>query len=147
MTRRKKSALNRRPHTLLILMGIALILVAVSAFKRGDNAPTSAAALEAQLDQALQDGRPTFVFLHSLNCVSCKEMMAVVAEVYPDFQDSVALIDVDVYKQENVSIVRREEAQSIPTLVFYDSNGARRVLIGAMPAGQFRAILDELTGS
>jgi hypothetical protein len=55
-------------------------------------------------------------------------MMGTVAEVYPDFQDSVVLIDVDVYDQKQPNILRRERLQSIPTLVFYNAQGTRQVL-------------------
>jgi thioredoxin-related protein len=71
-------------------------------------------------------------------------MMGTVANVYPDFQDSVVLIDVDVYVQRNQNILRRERLQSIPTLVFYDAQGNRQVFIGAMPPEQFRDTLTQL---
>jgi thiol-disulfide isomerase/thioredoxin len=135
----------KNPPTLLILVGIALLLVIVFVIKNGDNSDASSASLEAQLDQALEDGRPSFVFLHSLDCIPCKAMMATVAEVYPDFQDSVVLIDVDIYDQNNQNILRRERLQSIPTLIFYDAAGTRQVFIGAMPPNQFRTVLQTLT--
>lgn len=135
---------SKNPPTLLILAGIALLLVAISAFKSGSGSSASAVSLEAQLDQALASKRPTFVFLHSLDCIPCKEMMGVVADVYPEFQDSVALIDVDVYDQRNANILRRERLQSIPTLVFYDAQGRRQVFIGAMPSDQFRDVMTQL---
>ena len=136
-----------QPPTLLILAGIALLLIAVFVFKSGNSSSTSAASLETQLDQVLKDGRPTFVFLHSLDCIPCKEMKGTVAEVYPDFQDSVVLIDVDVYDQRNANILRREHLQSIPTLIFYDAQGNRQVVIGVMPPALFRATLQDLTGT
>lgn len=135
---------QKSPSTLLILAGIALILIGVFTFKNGKDSSASAAALESQLDQALAAKRPTFVFLHSLNCVACKEMMKTVADVYPDYQDSIVLIDVDIYDQSNSDIIRRERLQSIPTLVFYDAKGTRQVFIGAMPAEQFRATLTQM---
>ena len=143
MPKRKHHA-RKRPPTLLILAGIALLLIAIFAFKSGSDTPTSAASLEAQLDQALRDGHPTFVFLHSLDCIPCKAMMKTVADVYPDYQDSVVLIDVDIYDQSNSNIIRREYLQSIPTLVFYDAQGNRQVFIGAMPPDQFRDTLTML---
>jgi thiol:disulfide interchange protein len=138
---RRKRHTSKNPPTLLILAGIALLLIAVFAFKNGDNTSAPASSLESQLDRALADKRPTFVFLHSLNCIPCKEMMGVVADVYPDFQDSIALIDVDVYEQSNSNILRRERLQTIPTLVFYDAQGTRQVFIGAMSSDQFRDAL------
>lgn len=142
-TKRRKRA-SKNPPTLLILAGIALLLIAVFAFKRGDDSSISAASLEAQLDQALSDGRPTFVFLHSLDCIPCKAMMNTVADVYPEFEKSVVLIDVDIYQQSNANLIRREGLQSIPTLVFYDAQGRRQVFIGAMPADQFHDTLTQL---
>ncbi len=144
MPKRKHPIRKQGPPTLLILAGIALLLIAVFALKNSNNTSVSAASLEAQLDQALKDGRPTFVFLHSLDCIPCKEMMGVVADVYPEFQDSVVLIDVDVYDQRNTNILRREGLRSIPTLVFYDANGARQMFIGVMPPDQFRDTLQKL---
>jgi len=143
MPKRKHHA-RKQPPTLLILAGIALLLIAIFALKSGNDTPTSAASLEAQLDQALRDGHPTFVFLHSLDCIPCKAMMKTVADVYPDYQDSVVLIDVDIYDQSNSNIIRREYLQSIPTLVFYDAQGNRQVFIGAMPPDQFRDTLTML---
>lgn len=141
---RRKRHTSKNPPTIFILAGIALLLVAVFVFKNDENPSASASSLESQLDQALADKRPTFVFLHSLDCIPCKEMMSVVADVYPDFQDSIALIDVDVYDQSNNNILRRERLQSIPTLVFYNAQGARQVFIGAMPADQFSDTLTQL---
>jgi thiol:disulfide interchange protein len=141
---RRKRHPSKNPPTLLILAGIVLLLVAVFVFKNGDNTSASAPALEAQLDQALVNNRPTLVFLHSLDCIPCKAMMQTVADVYPGYQDSIVLIDVDIYDQRNANILRRERLQSIPTLVFYNAQGARQVFIGAMPAEQFSDVLTQL---
>jgi thiol:disulfide interchange protein len=144
MPKRKRPVRNQRPPTLLILAGIALLLIAVFALKNSYDTPASAASLEAQVDQALKDDRPTFVFLHSLECIPCKEMMDTVADVYPEFQNSVVLVDVDVYDRSNTGILRREQVKSIPTLVFYSTKGNRQVFIGAMPPDQFRDTLTRL---
>ncbi len=141
---KRKRPVRKQPPTLLILAGIALLMIAIFAFKSGGNSSASTASLESQLDQALNAKRPTFVFLHSLDCIPCKEMMGTVADVYPNFQDSVVLIDVDVYDKNNANILRRERLQSIPTLVFYDAQGNRQVFIGAMPPEQFRQTLSQL---
>jgi thiol:disulfide interchange protein len=141
---KRKRHVRKKPPALWVLAGIILLSVAVFAFKSGGDTPSSAIPLESQLDQALNDGRPTFVFLHSLDCIPCKEMMGVVADVYPNFQDSVVLIDVDIYKQGNENIMRREQLQSIPTLVFYDSTGKRQMFIGAMSPDKFRDTLTQL---
>jgi thiol:disulfide interchange protein len=143
MPKRKRPA-RKNPPTLLILAGIALLLVAIFAVKHDDNSSASTSSLEAQLDQALNEGHPTFVFLHSLDCIPCKEMMGTVADVYPDFQNSVVLIDVDIYDKSNSNLIQRERLQSIPTLVFYNAQGTRQVFIGAMQPEQFRDTLTQL---
>lgn len=144
MPKKRKHRAAKNPPAFLILAGLALLLAAMFFFKNGTPATAPDSSLEAQLDAALAAHRPTFVFLHSLDCIPCKEMMGVVAEVYPEFQDSVTLIDVDVYDQRNENILRREGLQSIPTLVFYDSAGRRQMFIGAMPADQFRDVMTQL---
>jgi thiol:disulfide interchange protein len=126
--------------TLLILAGIALILIGAYTVK-SSQISDSTSSLEHEFDQALQDERPILVFLHSLNCVACKEMMDTVADVYPEFQEAIVLIDVDVYDQSNRNILRREQIQSIPTLVLYNQQGERQVFIGAMSASQFHEAL------
>jgi thiol:disulfide interchange protein len=143
MPRRRRPSRKSSP-TILIIAGIALLLVGIFAFKSAGDTSGPGALLEAQLDRALHDGQPAVVFLHSLNCVACKEMMQTVADVYPDYQDSIALIDVDIYDQGNDNLIRREQLQSIPTLVFYNQEGSRQVFIGAMPSAQFRDTLAQL---
>lgn len=142
---RRKQLAKKQPPSLLILGGIALLLIAVFALKSVGNTLDSTVSLETQLDQALQQGRPTFVFLHSMECIPCKAMINVVEQVYPEFQNSVVLIDVDVYDQSNTNILRRENLRSIPTLVFYNGNGNRQVHIGVMEPDQFRQTLGALT--
>jgi hypothetical protein len=61
---------------------------------------------EVQLMRALDAGTPALAFFHSSICDSCKEMTAIVAEVYPEFAGSVALVDVDVYDERNKALLR-----------------------------------------
>jgi protein-disulfide isomerase len=39
---------------------------------------------EIQLMQALDAQLPTLVFFHSLTCIACQEMIAVIGQVYPE---------------------------------------------------------------
>jgi thiol:disulfide interchange protein len=126
---------------------MALLLIVVFALRSGSDSPAAAASLESRLDQALKDGRPTCVFLHSLDCIPCKVLMRTVADTYPSFRESVELIDVDVYDERNVNLLRRERLTAIPTLVFYDGQGTRQVVIGVMPPAEFRAMLLSLAES
>jgi thiol:disulfide interchange protein len=133
--------------TWLIFAGIALLVLAVMALKSGKQTSAAPVSLEEQYHQALQENQPTFVFLHSLDCIPCQTMMDVVAEVQPEFEGQVVLIDVDVYQQSNVDIMRQEGLQMIPTLVFYDRQGQRQVQVGVLQSDQLRAVLQAISGA
>ncbi|MFO7631595.1 MAG: thioredoxin family protein, partial [Caldilinea sp.] len=83
-------------------------------------------------------------FFHSNTCDSCKEMMAVVEEVYPEFAGSVGLVDVDAYDARNAGLLRSIGIRAIPTVVFFDRTGAGKMQIGGMPAADLRQVLSEL---
>ena len=129
----------------LILVGLVLI-VAIIFLLKNESKPALSADMppEEQLAAALQTNWPTFVFLHSTDCIPCQEMMGIVDQVYPEFEESVALVDVNVYDQRNVALMRSEGLQVIPTLVFYDHQGARQTHVGVMEPTQFRKTLQSL---
>lgn len=143
----RKHMQHKRSSTLLIFAGIALLVLAVMVIKNGNQTPASPISLEEQYNQALQEKQPTFVFLHSLDCIPCQAMMEVVAEVQPEFEGQVVLIDVDVYQQSNTNIMRREGLQMIPTIVFYDHQGERQVQVGVLQPDQLRAVLRAIAGA
>jgi thiol:disulfide interchange protein len=101
---------------------------------------------EVQLDRLLAVGQPTLAFFHSNNCVQCLKMMEVVGQVYPEFDGSVALVDVDVYDQANSRLLQRAQIRAIPTQIFFDRAGQGRVVMGAMTPGQFREQMHSLAG-
>lgn len=115
---------------------------AAAAAPFGPVAPTELP--EVQLMRALEKGRPTLAFFHSQTCDSCKEMTAIVQEVYPAFAGSVALVDVDVYDERNAGLLRSIGIRAIPTVVFFDHTGAGKMQIGVMPADDLRQVLSEL---
>jgi len=101
---------------------------------------------EVQLERFLIAGKPTLAFFHSNNCVQCIKMMEVVAEVYPEFDDSVALVDVNVYDKASSRLLQRAQIRAIPTQIFFDRTGQGRVVMGAMTPDQFREQLRTLAG-
>jgi thiol-disulfide isomerase/thioredoxin len=109
---------------ILAIGGITLLVIAILAFKEKPQAasPTANpnAPAEAQLDRALQAGQPTLAFFHSNNCKQCIIMMETVAQVYPEYANSITLIDVNVYDESNTTLLKRVGLQYIPTLIFYD---------------------------
>ena len=129
---------------IFILAGIALIITVIIIVKNQSvEQPGSTAnqTAEALLDQYLEEGKPTFVFFHSNNCQSCIDMIAVVNQVYPDYKNTVALVDVNVYDPANQNLLRRANIYSIPTQVFIDRTGQGKVAMGVMTPEDFRTQL------
>jgi thiol-disulfide isomerase/thioredoxin len=101
---------------------------------------------ETQLDGYLKNNQPVFVFFHSTTCQTCIDMMAVVEQVFPEFEDRVGIVDVDVYAPRNESLLRRARITNIPTQVFINAKGEGMTRIGGMPPEELRAQLQVLAG-
>lgn len=130
----------------LVVAGLVLLVAAVWLLKpRSEPAAVGDGRPDTQLASALAEGRPTLAFFHSLSCAACLEMTRVVAEVLPEYRETVALVDVDVYDDRNAPLLRQERIQAIPTLVFYDRAGKRQVHVGVMDADGLRVALAALT--
>lgn len=108
--------------------------------------PTLAAQLlpEAQLDQHLAAGRPILAFFHSNTCVQCIRMTEIVEQVYPDYADQVALVDVNVYDERNQNLLGMAGIQVIPTLIFIDRDQQGQGHAGVMPPETLREHLEAL---
>ena len=106
--------------------------------------PTPTLLPEAQLDQLLAAGKPTLAFFHSNTCVQCVRMTEIVQQVYPDFADAVALVDVNVYDQQNGNLLQRGGIRVIPTLIFIDRTGQGVVYTGVMELDALRTELETL---
>lgn len=133
---------------IFILAGIVLIIAVIILVKNQSvEQPDSAAdqTAEVLLDQYLEEGKPTFVFFHSNNCQSCIDMIAIVDQVYPEFEDTIALVDVNVYDPENQNLLQRAKIYSIPTQVFIDHTGQGKVAMGVMSPEDLRTQLLALT--
>lgn len=107
--------------------------------------PTPALLPEAQLDQLLATGEPVFIFFHSTTCVQCIEMTEIVQQVYPDFADTVGLVDVNVYDEKNGNLLQRANIRAIPTLIFVDGQGQAHGSIGVMEPDALREQLQMLS--
>ncbi len=106
----------------------------------------SGGTAEAQLGRLLAAGQPALGFYHSTNCAKCKEMMAIVAEVYPEFESTVGLVDVDVYDKTNTKLLQVARIYAIPTQIFYDKSGQQETVLGVMTAEALREKLRFLAG-
>lgn len=99
---------------------------------------------ETHLDRLLEEGKPVFAFFHSTTCAQCVEMTEIVEQVYPDFAEQVALVDVNVYDDANQSLLQRAGIRVIPTLIFIDRTGAGQGYTGVMPAEELQEALTTL---
>ena len=71
-------------------------------------------------------------------------MTEIVEQVYPDFAEQVALVDVNVYDDANQSLLQRAGIRVIPTLIFIDRTGAGQGYTGVMPAEELQEALTTL---
>jgi thioredoxin-like negative regulator of GroEL len=121
-----------------MLVGLLLVVVVILTIKgrlASQTADTPVAPGDtptAQLAQVRAAGQPALVFFHSTVCESCVYMSETIADVWPAYRDQVALVDVNVYDQQNAALLQAEQIRVIPTMVFIDVTGARHVEIGPM---------------
>lgn len=148
-TKQRRRQPSRMPQ-FFILGGLLVLAAAILVLKEKPQpaplASNSDMLAEAQLDLALESRQPVLAFFHSNNCQQCLIMVDTVAQVYPQFQDAVALVDIDVYDEQNLALLRRVRLQYIPTLIFFDRNGQAEPYIGVMEASQLSSMLAALSG-
>lgn len=113
---------------------------------RASLAQGSTSTPEEYLDRLLAEGQPILAFFHSTTCAPCIQMDGIVKEVYPEFQDRVGLVDVNVYDKGNQNLLRRANLRVIPTLIFIDRSGTAKGYTGVMPADELHAQLQALAG-
>ncbi len=65
----------------------------------------------------------TFVELGSVNCMPCKMMQPVMADIEKEYGPQVKVIFYDVWKQENRQYAEIYKVRVIPTQVFLDKDG------------------------
>jgi thioredoxin-like negative regulator of GroEL len=150
---KKKYKKRRQPSRMpqFFTLGGLLVLVAAILILKEKPQPAplvsnSDMLAEVQLDLALEARQPVLAFFHSNNCQQCLIMVDTVAQVFPQFQDAVTLVDIDVYDEQNSALLRRVRLQYIPTLIFFDRNGQAEPYIGVMEASQLSRKLEMLSG-
>ena len=140
---------SRMPQ-FFILGGLLVLAAAILVLKEKPQpvplASNSNALAAVQLADALDASQPVLAFFHSTTCDLCIIMMDTVAQVYPQYQDSIVLVDVNVYEEQNRDLLRQVRLQYIPTLIFFDRNGQAEPYIGVMEASQLSSKLEMLSG-
>jgi thioredoxin-like negative regulator of GroEL len=147
----KKQSKKKRKHSsyhhYFIIAGVVILAAAVLLLKEKPQAPEPVSSIppEAQLEQALAAGQPVLAFFHSYTCYQCTVMMEIVADVYPEFSGSITLVDVDVYDDQNISLLNRAQIRTIPTVILFDRLGQGQVYLGVMEPGQLREGLNSIS--
>ena len=136
---------------ILVVAGVLTLACVLLLLKAGSNnqVQTTAGAgnLPAtQLQNALAEHHPTLAFFHSNNCQKCIVMIETVGQVYPEFDDSITLVDINVYDERNSQLLQDVRLQYIPTLIFYDRSGQGQISVGVMEAEKLRQTLAALAG-
>lgn len=148
MTKKRRPKKASGQPRLLIVAGVLGVAALVLLLKGGAKDPAGGAASgelpAAQLQAALSEGRPTLAFFHSTTCDQCIEMTGIVADVYPEFDDSITLVDVNVYDERNAALLDQMRIQYIPTLILFDRAGNGRIAVGVMDAAVLREALTAL---
>ena len=143
-----KSRNRKRDPSVLKILFVLCLVIAAAAILVVKNQPearaTTAESPAELLNTAIQNKQPVLAFFHSNNCDSCIQMVAIVDQVYPEFSDSILLVDVNVYDKQNQPLLNEVGLKFIPTLYFYDITGKRHTHIGTMDADQLRQTLNGL---
>ena len=100
-----------------------------------------------QYKYAIINSKPALVFIHSNTCDPCIEMIQIVNDVYPEFEDQVILIDVNVYDDQNQGLIAQLGINYIPTLVFYFQNGESQTQVGVLTTDELRQHLISIAGA
>ncbi|NMC12582.1 MAG: thioredoxin family protein [Chloroflexi bacterium] len=148
MPKKYRPKKKNNKNNILILIGVIVIIFLVLLIKPEKNQSQTASPNDGlpadQLKQALSDNQPTLAFYHSNNCYQCIEMIKIVEQVFPEFSESIILVDINVYDERNTPLLRQVGLQYIPTLIFYDKAGREETSVGVMEAEQLRQKLAAL---
>jgi thiol:disulfide interchange protein len=144
----KKKRKRTVSHQYFIIAGLVILAAAVLLLKREPPAPEPVGSTlpEIQLEQALEANKPVLAFFHSYTCYQCTVMMDVVADVYPEFSDAVTLVDVDVYDNQNTSLLQRARIRTIPTIILFDRTGQGQIFLGVMKPEDLRQQINLISG-
>ena len=135
-------------RSLVITLGVILFVVLVALFKsqaaerrwlRTEPVADRVAAFRAV-------GQPLVVFFHSPDCRSCEVVKQSLDQAYPEFKDTVSLLDVDVTNPRERSFVNEVGVKTAPAFLFIDSHGNEQLVAGEVSPAELRGLLSALAG-
>ncbi len=139
---------RKKLRSWLIVLGViafvALIAVLKDAAKTRNWLNSEPAA--ARLAEQRSAGKPVVVFFHSPDCSSCEQVQSALDEVYPEFKNSLVLLDADVTDMRERTLVEQVGVQTAPTLLLVDAGGMEKVIVGEISPEDLRTELSALAG-
>ena len=137
--------MKRRRSFILLVVGAALLALAVGCGQTGDSLSDTTNQAEpkvgtgvgdlapdftvttvdgeiASLGDFVESGTPVVVYFFASWCTTCRADMRTLKTVYPDYQDDVAFLAVDVDPSEDAELISRyREEQGYPwPMALYD---------------------------
>jgi len=111
-----------------------------------DGPSSSRADAVAAYEAALRSGKPIYLLFHSLTCVPCVEISAVVDKVIPTYDGKVVFVNAISDDEPSQQLAAKFKFQYIPQSFFIDAKGnVVDSFTGAMEEPAMRAYLDRLT--
>ena len=162
---------NRAKRQIGWILAVLIVLAfgAIILAKQGSNAPAEAPATSAAsptatqpavptagpaesdadanaaYEAALATGKPIYILFHSLTCVPCIEISAVVDKVIPAYDGRVVFVNAISDDDGTQALLAKFPFQYIPHSFFLDSKGkVVDSFEGAMDEHTMRAYLDKL---
>ncbi len=139
---------NTKTRSILITLAVILFVVLVALLK-SSAAERRWLRMEPLADQVSAyraAGQPLVVYFHSPDCSSCAQVKEALDEVYPEFNNTVALLDLDVTNRRERAFVDASGVITTPTLLFIYSSGAEKRITGEISPEALRAELTALAG-
>lgn len=143
-----KAQNKKKLRSTLIVLGVVLFVVLVAVFKNlaAERKWLTSEPVASRLEAYRAAGQPVLVFFHSPDCSSCLVVQQSIDEVYPEFKNTVALLDLDVTDERERDLVERTGVQTTPTLLLVNAGGSEKLIVGEISPADLRAELDTLAG-
>lgn len=106
---------------------------------------SSHADASAAYEAALKTGKPIYLLFHSLTCVPCVEISAVVDKLLPEYEGRVVFVNAISDDEPSQRLAEKFKFQYIPTSFFIDGKGkVVDSFTGAMDEAAMKVYLDKL---
>jgi thioredoxin 1 len=86
--------------------------------------------------------RPAVVDFSAAWCGPCRSIAPVIEGLANDYANRVTVATVDI--DDNPRLAARYGVRSVPTVMLFAGGDVKRVFVGARPAQEYRAGIDEL---